>query len=119
MRPPTDKLGSQQPGVSAVVKLSASSHRDKATQHGKDVSLILATIRSSLDNLSDDVNVRALEIEALFEQTKEKDATISKLKKENAKLKQDVAQQAGKVKAFEEWKNLMKSTLDLEASGIK
>ncbi|KAJ8059021.1 hypothetical protein OCU04_012001 [Sclerotinia nivalis] len=57
--------------------------------------------------------------DALHKTMEEKDAIISELRDANERLQRDFAQQADKVKVFEEWKSFMKLTLDLEASEKK
>lgn len=142
----TDCLAFPQTRQSAVFKLSSSPHRYE--QHERDLPKRLAKLKSAIENLSDDwdsimrapevsmmdllqekiekrdVNISELKgkiaaTDALHKEIEEKDATILELKEENAKLKEDLAQQVDKVKVFEQWKCFMKSTLDLEASEAK
>ncbi|APA08919.1 predicted protein [Sclerotinia sclerotiorum 1980 UF-70] len=59
---------------------------------------------------------KVMTVDALHKAVQEKDAIISELRDANGRLQRDFGQHAGKVKAFEEWKSFMKSTLHLEAS---
>ncbi|KAI9640396.1 hypothetical protein NHQ30_011141 [Ciborinia camelliae] len=98
----------------AVVKPSFSARQHE--QHERGLPKRLAKLKAAMENLSDDWDVimRAPEVaklDALQKTIDEKDATISELKEENVKLKEDFAQQVDKVETFEQWKSIMKSTL--------
>lgn len=49
----------------------------------------------------------------LYQMIDDNAVTISRLEKENAKLREDFAQQADQIEKFENWKKLMKTTLEL------
>ncbi|KAB8298897.1 hypothetical protein EYC80_001055 [Monilinia laxa] len=131
---------------SAISKLSSSPHQYE--QHERGLPKRLANLKSAIENLSDDwdsimrapevsmmdvlqkkieerdLNISDLKgivavIDILHKYMEEKDATILELKEDNAKLREDFAQQVDKVKVFEQWKRFMKSTLELEVSGAK
>ncbi|ESZ90703.1 hypothetical protein SBOR_8897 [Sclerotinia borealis F-4128] len=129
-----------------TTKPSSSPHKN--IQHRRDLPKRLVKFKAAIESLSDDWDVitRAPEvtmidslheslnqrdgiiwqlrkdiatIDALHKTVKEKNTTISQLKEQNARLKQDFAQQVDEVQAFEEVKSFMRSTLGLEASGTK
>ncbi|CAD6446050.1 579f0695-987d-422b-bf37-9a4a4865a9c1 [Sclerotinia trifoliorum] len=128
--------------VCAVVKPTSSLRQH---EHERDLRKRLAELKTAIQNVSEDLGVimrsdevstvdalheqigkrdkeisklkdKIITTDALHKTMQEKDGIISELRDANGRLQRDFAQQADKVKAFEDWKSLMKSNLDPGAS---